>query len=135
MLSEGDLDAVCDKAVERTKRDLTLLADACAGKSKLIFALQPFASVMSKQLSPQEQQLFAITDKMQYKHWQMLKDELVRLWPSYSKQLAEICAELAVPFMDLNQAAYDGWVFVDRVHMNDAGYTQSAQHVAKELLI
>jgi hypothetical protein len=133
--SERDLDAVCEAAVDRTQRDLTLLAGACAGKSKLIFALQPFASVMPKKLSSEERQLFAITDKMQYQHWQMLKDELVRLWPTYASRLTEICAELDVPILDLSQAAYDGWVFVDRVHMNDAGYFQSAQHVAKELLI
>ena len=43
------------------------------------------------------------------------------------------CAELGVPFVDLSQATYTGWCFVDRIHMTDRGYEAAAAAI-EELL-
>jgi hypothetical protein len=132
--SRSFLEDVSKKAIKRTGRDLGILVKAFSDTSNIVFAVQPFASAISKMLTPEEEQLFAITDNMQLKHWQMLKTELIQLWPAYVHALENICAELDIRFVDLNRIKYNGWVFVDRVHMNDAGYMQSAHYLAQEFI-
>ena len=36
------------------------------------------------------------------------------------------CADAGIPFVDLSRAPYEGWCFVDRVHMTDRGHDTAA---------
>ena len=38
----------------------------------------------------------------------------------------EGCASSGVPFDDLSEGEYEGWCFVDRVHMTDRGHDAAA---------
>ena len=47
-------------------------------------------------------------------------------WGDYAGALQEGCAAAGIPFLDLSRAEYEGWCFVDRVHMNDRGHDVAA---------
>ncbi|MBC8394173.1 MAG: hypothetical protein ISS57_11795 [Anaerolineales bacterium] len=121
------------KAVEWTQRDLRIIDRSLPTSVKVTFIMQPFASASSKELTPEEQRLFNITDNLAGSHWEVLKNDLVELWPSYVHELETMCSELGIAFMDLSEKEFDGWVYVDRVHMTDKGYLQAAQFIAEEL--
>jgi hypothetical protein len=122
------------QAIEIQKRDLNLLVKLLPSKSRLIFAAQPFASTSKQILSLQEVELFKIMDSLQLWHWQIIKTHLKKLWPEYVAELESFCRTQNISFIDLNQIDFDGWCFVDRIHMTDNGYTQIANAIARELV-
>jgi hypothetical protein len=138
-LKEGDAlsDAVqkkiADNALKRQKRDLGIMARALSPGSRLVFAAQPFAEGCRKELCYEEERLFRLTDEIQGRHWTILKTYLATLWPSYVRELGNICSKEGILFLDLNEIPFAGWSFVDRVHMTDAGYLQVASRLIKEL--
>jgi hypothetical protein len=120
-------------AVAWSRRDLRILQRSLPDNLKLLFAVQPFASACSKELVPEEQSLFQLTSNLVGSYWQRLKNDLVELWPIYVDELETACKELEIGFMDLNKQDFQGWVFVDHVHMTDEGYKQAAQCIAQAL--
>jgi hypothetical protein len=122
-----------EAALERQRRDLSILAKALADSSRLIFAVQPYAGVSCKDLSSEEKHLFEIGDDLQGAQWEHLKLLLEKLWPEYVRGLEKACLERGIRFIDLNAMDLSGWSYVDRVHMTDAGYMQVGKRIASEL--
>ena len=122
----GHSGEVVAAAAARQLRDLCLLRRLVADEAKVVFALQPLAPHTSKQLSPEEEELFAILDVLQPNRWPQLRRLLETQWGPYAAMLEQGCAEAGVPFVDLSRADYTGWCFVDRVHMTDHGHDLAA---------
>lgn len=132
-LSGSAQEQLASDALKRQKRDLGIIAKALSPRARLIFAAQPFAEACEKRLCLEEERLFRLTDEMQGIHWQILKTYLAQLWPSYVRELGNICSKERILFLDLNEVPFTGWSFVDRVHMTDDGYLQVARRLAKEI--
>jgi hypothetical protein len=113
-------------AAARQLRDLRRLRRLVADGANVVFALQPLAPHTGKELSPEEEELFAILDVLQPNRWPRLQRLLESHWGPYAAMLEQGCADLGVPFADLSRAEYAGWCFVDRVHMTDHGHDLAA---------
>jgi hypothetical protein len=118
--------AVFTEAAERQVRDLRLLRRLVPTQAKVVFALQPLALYTEKALSPEEQDLFAALDVLQPNRWPQLKQLLETYWDDYADALQDGCAAAGIPFVDLSRGEYEGWCFVDRVHMTDHGHDTAA---------
>ena len=121
------------EAAERQLRDLRLLRRLVPDAARVVFALQPLALYAERELSPEEEELFAALDLLQPGRWPQLKGLLEEHWPAYAAGLERGCAAAGVPFVDLSRARYDGWCFVDRVHMTDRGHDLAAGMLAEVL--
>jgi hypothetical protein len=121
------------KAVAWSRRDLRILTRSLPDEIRPLFVVQPFASACSRDFVPEEQSLFQLTTNLVGSYWQRLKNDLIELWPVYVDELEAVCKELEIGFMDLNKQDFQGWVFVDQVHMTDEGYKQAAQFIAQRL--
>jgi hypothetical protein len=117
-------------AAERQLRDLRLLRRLVPTQAKIVFALQPLALYTEKELSPEEQELFAALDVLQPARWPELKRLLETFWGEYAAALEDGCGAAGIPFVDLSRADYQGWCFVDRVHMTDHGHDTAAAMLA-----
>lgn len=132
-LSVADQDRIAEEALERQRRDLSILAKALPSGVRLLFAAQPFAETSPRQACHQEQELFRLTDGLQQGHWRIVKSWLVRMWPQYVKELENRCLGVGMTFVNLNAVEFSGWSFVDRVHMTDHGYLQVAKRLSQEI--
>ncbi len=132
-ISDRDLKSVPEEALKRQRRDLSIMAKALSPHARLIFAAQPFADVSCKHLSPEEGRLFELLDGMQGVHWQILKTSLGKFWPSYVTELRAMCSNDGIAFLDLNAVEFVGWSYVDRAHMTDDGYMQTARRIAEAI--
>jgi hypothetical protein len=117
---------VFGEAAERQLRDLRLLRRVVPERARVIFALQPLVLYTRKQLSPEEEEVFAALDVLQPRRWPQLKRLLETHWGDYTAALERGCGDAGVPFVDLSGAEYEGWCFVDRVHMTDRGHDIAA---------
>jgi hypothetical protein len=122
----GSPNEVTASAADRQLRDLRALRRLVPDEATVVFALQPFAAKVEKQWSSEEDEIFAALDVVQGRQWRMMKRLLLTHWDAYAAMLERGCAELGVPFVDLSQATYTGWCFVDRIHMTDRGYDAAA---------
>jgi hypothetical protein len=107
-------------------RDLRLLRRLVPVEARVVFALQPLALYTDKEASPEEREIFEALDVLQPRRWPALKRMLQTFWGDYAAALQEGCAASGIPFVDLSRAEYDGWCFVDRVHMTDRGHDLAA---------
>ena len=121
-----DVAATIAAAAARQVRDLRHLRRLVPDEAVVVFALQPVVLHTGKQLSPEEQELFDILDLLQPGRWPKLKQLLEAHWPAYASAIEEGCRGLGVPFVDLSRGDYEGWCFVDRVHMTDHGHDNAA---------
>ncbi len=113
-------------AAARQLRDLRLLRRLVPAEALVLFALQPLVLYTGKKLSAEEEELFAALDVLQPRRWPQLKRLLETHWRDYAAALERGCAEAGVPFVDLSRGPYEGWCFVDRVHMTDRGHDAAA---------
>jgi hypothetical protein len=127
-------DEVFLEAAERQLRDLRLLRRLVPTAAKVVFALQPLALYTEKELSSEEQELFAVLDVVQPNRWPQLKQLLETHWGDYAAALQEGCAAAGIPFVDLSRGDYQGWCFVDRVHMTDDGHDAAAAMLERMVL-
>ena len=98
------------------------------------FAMQPFAPWMSKTLSTQETQLFALLDQEGGGFSPVLK-ELTEYKKKYSQDLQTICSKVGMKYLDLNESPElqrPEWLFVDRAHLTDAGYDTVAKILMRD---
>jgi hypothetical protein len=126
-------DEVVSDAAARQLRDLRLLRRILPSEARVVFGLQPIAWGVRRELSPEEHELFELLDVLQTMRWRRLRRLLETRWTSFAVLLEEGCRGLGVPFVDLAGGDYEGWCFVDRVHMTDRGY-EAAAGVLEEVL-
>lgn len=101
------------------------------------FVLQPFIPWLRKTLVQQEIQLFALLDQ-EAESSALLLDEIAKFKVRYSQDLRKICEKLGMRYLDLNEVPElqkPEWLFVDRVHLTDAGYDTVATYLVRELAL
>ncbi len=99
------------------------------------FVLQPFAPWIQKSLSAQEIELFKLLDQ-EAEGFSRVLGELAERKQKYTQDLHAICAKTGLGFIDLNTASelqQPEWLFVDRVHLTDAGYSVVAKLLVRDL--
>lgn len=102
--------------------------------AKLTFVLQPVATWMGKRLTPEEAEIFAELDRELL--WQRGIASMTPATGAWLRaNLAIVCRELSIAWLDMNSILADrtDWLFVDRVHLNDAGYLACAEAIARVL--
>lgn len=101
----------------------------------LDFALQPMLPWLGR-MHPEETRLEAHWDGLGSRWHTILRHVLTQqTYEWYTAELAEICHRLGVSYRDINAAVRSqpdcaDWLFIDRVHMTDAGYDLSARLLA-----
>lgn len=133
--SGGSHKEALQNALAYLRRDLIILKGAMLPSGKIFFAIQPFADVLKRELVPQEKQLFDLhrKEKRIGEWWRYLNEELKQLWPAYAAGIQKICRDLQIDFADLNEMPFEGWCYVDPVHMTDNGYQQVAHFLAQRI--
>ena len=99
------------------------------------FVLQPFAPWIQKSLTTQETELFKLLDQ-EAEGFSRVLGELAERKQQYTHDLQAICARTGLKFVDLNTAPElqkPEWLFVDRVHLTDAGYSVVAKLLVRDL--
>ncbi len=99
------------------------------------FVLQPFAPWIQKSLSTQETELFKLLDQ-EAEGFSRVLSELAERKQQYTQDLQAICARTGMKFVDLNTASElqkPEWLFVDRVHLADAGHLVVAKLLVRDL--
>jgi hypothetical protein len=99
------------------------------------FVLQPFAPWIQKTLTEQETELFELLDQ-EAEGFSRVLSELAERKQQYTQDLQAICARTGLKFADLNTASElqkPDWLFVDRVHLTDAGYSVVAKLLVRDL--
>lgn len=132
-LTPQQLTARMEAALARQLRDLSVLA-AMRDRFRLLFCVQPFADPELRDLTEDERAVFAMHDDRRDTGRARDAWDFVRsVWPSYARRLADGCAELRVPVLRLDADRFQGWSFIDRVHMTDHGYRQVADAIWEAL--
>ncbi len=101
------------------------------------FVLQPFAPWVQKSLTTQETELFKLLDQ-EAEGFSRVLTELAERKQQYMQDLQAICSRTGLKFIDLNIASelqQPEWLFVDRVHLTDAGYSVVAKLLVRDLLL
>jgi hypothetical protein len=99
------------------------------------FVLQPFAPWINKSLTSQETELFELLDQ-EAEGFSRVLSELAERRQQYTQDLQAICTRAGLKFLDLNIASelqQPEWLFVDRVHLTDAGYSVVAKLLVRDL--
>jgi len=125
-----------DPMLHVLRRDLEYFAMlASARGTTCTYVLQPFAPWIAKSLTSQERELFALLDAEQA-DFTPVAGEVARRGDAYRRDVARICADAGVAFVDANAGpAFAGpeWLFVDRLHLTDAGQAAAARLIASAL--
>jgi hypothetical protein len=99
------------------------------------FVLQPFAPWIQKSLTTQETELFKLLDQ-EAEGFSRVLSELAERKQRYTQDLQAICSKTGLKFVDLNTASElqkPEWLFVDRVHLTDAGYSTVTKLLVRDL--
>jgi hypothetical protein len=100
---------------------------AARGARRVLFAVQPFADPSMRQLHSDERDLISPLGVGASGWWGSTLEFIGDQWRSYIEMLRAGCEEIGVPFGVLEPSEFEGWAFVDRVHMTDAGQQQAAR--------
>jgi hypothetical protein len=111
-------------AAERQLRDLDVLARACEDRDRITFITQPMANRSDRLDDSRERALLGLWDVKEGPRWQEVADFASARWDDYSALLESGCRRLGVRFHAVSAREMEGWAFVDRVHLTDAGYSQ-----------
>jgi hypothetical protein len=128
-----DVEHSAARALARQVRDLTLLARAANPSARVLFAAQPYATILSRQAHENELRLAELGDAVDKARLVLLDRYLCDLWPGYADELRRACERIGVAFLDLNELPFEGWCFIDRVHLTDRGYAQAARAIMETL--
>ncbi|MFM8001706.1 MAG: SGNH/GDSL hydrolase family protein, partial [Actinomycetota bacterium] len=120
---------------ERDCRYIKILAKQ--NSTEASFVLQPFAPYVEKSPSAQELKLFDLLDQ-EAEGFSRVLGELAELRRQYTQDLRSICEVVGLRFVDMNDAAElkgSDWLFVDRVHLTDEGYSRVANLLVRDLAL
>lgn len=97
----------------------------------LTFILQPISVWMSKNLSPEEDELIGDIDAAGRKQWGTSGGQIQRflsdIYPTYRNDTQQLCESRGIKWVDCNQLLpSEGWLFCDRTHLTDHGQELAA---------
>ncbi len=125
--------------LDRFRLDLRAFKLLASGLgARLDFALQPLANWIDKKLSPEEQELFGILDKLQGDTWRVQSESVRDARDRYFADVAGVCEDEGIAFCNLNldpTLADQAWLFVDRVHLTDRGHALVAEIIVREFAL
>jgi len=124
--TEAELEIRLEAAMGLQVRDLEILSRACPERARVLFCLQPFAAPALRDLAREERELFDL-HTLHQGSWSDVRDFVAARWGACARRLAAACARLGVRFLDLSAGRFEGWSFLDHVHMTDNGYRQAAE--------
>ena len=138
-----DTSNTSDSKAESYKAMLTVFERDCEyfqmlakhNSTSASFFLQPFVPWIQKSLTTRETELFKLLDQ-EAEGFSRVLSELAERKQQYTQDLQAICARTGLKFVDLNTAPElqkPEWLFVDRVHLTDAGYSAVAKLLVRDL--
>ena len=108
-------------------RDLRALRRLAPDEAEIVFAFHPFAMKTSKQLTAEEEAIFELREVIDKGGGRADARALaVTYWDDLLDAISDACAEIGVRFVNLSDAPYTGWCFLDEVHLNSHGYDIAA---------
>jgi hypothetical protein len=116
-----------------------LLEMAAPTGAKVHFALQPTLAWTGKQRSPEEIALVEGRDELWTALWRSFEPAFPdAVYERYRRSMADECKRRDVPFLDVSASlrvspVADEWLFIDPVHLNDAGTETVLKIVQREL--
>jgi hypothetical protein len=116
-------------ALSRQIADLELVSRVVPDAATVLVVVQPFEPEIARTRTPEEEEIFRLRDTVKNVRVRETIEALRTYYPSFRRGLAEGCRALSLPFVDLSDAAFEGWCFVDRWHMTDRGYDAAAAAV------
>jgi acyl carrier protein len=116
-------------AAQRRIRDLAVLVGAAAPGTKVLFCLQPMASVRTRDITPNEAASYDFAEPV----FGILQQAIEDNWPDYVAELAAGCQRLGAGFVNLSPDLFLGDSFADTVHLTDAGNAQAAALIQRAL--
>jgi hypothetical protein len=119
-----------DRALAQLRRDLALLVRAKRPGARILYAMQPTTTLAKPELTLEEQGLIAVHQHYNTMWRQVFEPHVKALLPAWIEAVATACADLDVPFTDLNRLDYEGWCFCDQGHLMDRGNRIVADHLA-----
>ncbi len=102
---------------------------------KLYFVLQPAIPWLNKALVPEEEELFGCLNQIGTEYNKTLFSFLAQRKDQFQADAKRLCDQFEVPFLDLNGSdpfKQPQWLFVDRIHLTDAGFALAAELIRKE---
>jgi hypothetical protein len=126
-----DPEAITSAAADRHLRDLGLARAATRPEARVIFVVQSFADPRYREPQDEERELIRPLEVGTSDWWGSTLEFVAEQWPSYTQKLREGCERLGVPFGVLEATSFEGWAYVDRVHMTDNGQSQAARRIVE----
>ena len=128
--SQAEVSRRFEQAVAQHRRDLALLVRAKPPAARILYAMQPMATLAKPDPTPEERGLLAVHQHYNTMWRHVFEPYAEHLLPDFMAAVAANCAELGVPYTDLNQLDYEGWCFCDQGHVNDRGNRVAADFLA-----
>jgi hypothetical protein len=136
-----DISTVIGSAAEMTVRQLHIWRRIAGPGTRISYVLQPMSRWMRQTSTPQEKVLFEERDRMYgLGVWEELYGDVAApgVAQAFAAALRVGCEKQGVRFFDLNPVVAEmttqhDWLFVDRVHYNDAGHDLVARIMAETL--
>ena len=122
------------RAAHRTIEDLNIFQKLTESiGAKLTFYLQPIAGWMQKPLVHEEKMLIESVKPKTFDIIQAFSDPEIH--SEYASIIADFCTSAELSFSDLNSCVNpkNCWMFVDRVHLTDAGNSLVAEYIFNHL--
>lgn len=120
-----------ERALAHLRRDLELLVRAKSPGARIVYAMQPTATLAKPDPTPEERGLMAVHQHYNTMWKQVFEPYVAGLLPDFMAAVAQSCAALGVPYVDLNRLDYAGWCFCDQGHLNDRGNRIVADFLAE----
>ena len=93
----------------------------------VIFVAQGFVDPDERELHAEERDMLA----PQGDWWTSTMEFIEEQWDAYVERLRSGCEAIGVRFGALRASEFEGWAYVDRVHMTDGGQEQAARKIAE----
>ncbi|MEA2474934.1 MAG: hypothetical protein QOE06_2849 [Thermoleophilaceae bacterium] len=126
-----DPEAIVSAAAGRHLRDVALVAAAARVATRVIFVVQSFGDPRIRELHHDERALIQPLDGSSGDWWTSTLEFVGEHWAAYTETLRSGCDEIDVRFGALDATEFEGWAYVDRVHMTDHGQQQAARRIVE----
>ena len=127
-----DFDVRYHQSLNILARDLDVWSALSARSGfSLSFILQPVLIWMPKTLSPEEEELLDIMERVGWRQWGGQLRALIDSYSRYREDTRQLCEERDILWSDFNELLpREGWLFCDRSHLTDKGQELAAEIIS-----